>query len=325
MVKLSLISIAMCTYNGEKYLNEQLDSLLKQTYINLEIIVTDDRSTDRTMEILSSYATRDTRVKVFQNEINLGYVKNFSKAISLCTGDFIALADQDDIWKHTKIEKFMDEIGDNALIYSDAILMDEDGKKLNKQLIRPSNNLISGHCNKAFLFNNCVSGNTLMFKKELLPYILPIPEVSMHDIWIAFVASSVGTIGYTDEAMIYYRRHNEQATQIISKKKKYTNFVQKIQQKLVTKKEITAKALQDCMAYREFITKIDDPITHKILTAMIEHYTHYDTIYINFSFRRLLKHYLNELFMIMPPKKRLSRAKRSSLGLKFYVYTLVMI
>lgn len=322
---MKLVSVAVCTYNGEKYLHEQLDSLLKQTYINLEIIVTDDRSTDRTMEILSSYATRDKRVKVFQNEINLGYVKNFSKAISLCTGDLIALADQDDIWKLSKIEKFIAEIGDNTLIYSDAILMDENGKSLNKQLIRPENNLISGHCNKAFLFNNCVSGNTLMFKKELLSYLLPIPDVSMHDIWIAFVASSVGSIGYTDEAMTYYRRHNEQATQILSKKKRYTNFIQKIKQKISTKKELVHNGLRDALAYKTFISKIDDPITHKILNEMIHHYENYDKTYINFPLRQLLKKYIDELFMIMPKKKRLSRAKRSSFGLKYYIYTLFIL
>lgn len=319
------VSIAICTYNGEKYLQEQLDSLLNQTYNNLEIIITDDRSTDRTMEILSSYTVRDKRVKVFQNETNIGYVKNFSKAISLCSGDFIALADQDDIWKLTKIERFITEIGNNALIYSDAILMDESGKDLNKQLIRPENNLISGHCNKAFLFNNCVSGNTLMFKKELLPYILPIPEVSMHDIWIAFIASSVGTICYTEEAMTYYRRHNEQATQILSKKKNYKNFIHKIRQKISIKEEMVRNSLQDALAYRIFISKIHDPITHKILNEMIHHYENYNKTYINFSLRQLLKKYVDELFMIMPKKKRLSRAKRSSLGLKYYIYTLFML
>ena len=122
----TLVSIAMCTYNGEKYLRGQLDSIIGQTYKNLEIIIVDDGSKDATMHILNTYASIDNRIKIFQNEKNLGFVQNFSKAISLCNGDFIALADQDDIWKKNKIEVFINEIGENTLIYSDAQLMDEN-------------------------------------------------------------------------------------------------------------------------------------------------------------------------------------------------------
>lgn len=324
---MKLVSIAVCTYNGEKYLHEQLDSLLKQTYSNLEVIVTDDKSTDRTMEILSSYATQDTRVKVYQNETNLGYVKNFSKAIALCTGDFIALADQDDIWKLNKIEKFIAEIGNNTLIYSDAILMDENGNPLDKQLIRSENNLISGHCNKAFLFNNCVSGNTLMFKKELLTYLLPIPNVSYHDIWIAYVASSVGTITYTDEPMTYYRRHNEQVTNNTEKIKiKNLHYrINRIKLKTKEKQRIARLKLQDFIPYRDFSIKIGDMETTQILNALIKHFENYDSIFINHPLQNLIVQNVDELFAIVRKEKRLKRARRTGHGLKFYLYTLFML
>ena len=200
--ELKKISVVMCTFNGAKYLAEQLDSILAQSYSNIEIIVVDDCSTDNTFEILKNYQSKDPRIQVFQNSKNIGFVQNFSKAISLATGDYIALADQDDIWKPYKLEKFANEIQNHSLIYSDAILIAPDGQSLNRELTRPNDHLVSGHCNQAFLFKNCVSGNTLMFKRELLQYILPIPNVSFHDIWIAFIASSLGTIAYTEEALV---------------------------------------------------------------------------------------------------------------------------
>src|SRR5688500_10348209 len=93
-----LVSIALCVYNGEKFLREQLDSLVNQSYPNIEIIASDDRSTDASLLILQEYADRYPYFKFGQNEQNLGYVKNFEKVISLCSGDLIALSDQDDIW-----------------------------------------------------------------------------------------------------------------------------------------------------------------------------------------------------------------------------------
>ena len=101
MINYPLISIAIATYNGEKYLEEQLDSIYAQTYKNIEVIVTDDCSSDKTVEILKKYY-KSHGLKYVINETNLGFVKNFEKAISLCRGDYIALSDQDDIWLSTQ-------------------------------------------------------------------------------------------------------------------------------------------------------------------------------------------------------------------------------
>lgn len=318
---MNLISIAMCTYNGEKYLREQLDSLLRQTHTNIEIIVVDDGSNDFTIEILNDYQIRDNRIKVFQNEHNLGFVQNFSKAISLCSGDYIALADQDDIWKLNKLEKFIAEIGDNILIYSDAILMDEYGSPLNQHLIRPENNLISGSPNKAFFFSNCVSGNTLMFKKDLLPYLLPIPNVSYHDIWIAFVASSIGTINFTEEPLTYYRRHDEQITVHPTKIKNIRYLKNRLNLKKEEKLNIARLKSQDFLAYYNFASSINDTETAKLLKLLLEHFGHYQNIFINFKLKKITMKYADELFAIAHPKKRMKRAKRVALGLKYYQST----
>src|ERR1700753_2011765 len=98
-----LVSIALCTYNGAVYLKEQLDSLIAQTYPNIEIVVVDDRSADDTWQLLTGYANTYPQFKIHQNAQNLGFVKNFEHAASLCSGELIALCDQDDIWHPEKI------------------------------------------------------------------------------------------------------------------------------------------------------------------------------------------------------------------------------
>jgi glycosyltransferase involved in cell wall biosynthesis len=318
---MKLISIAMCTYNGEKYLREQLDSLIHQTYKNLEIIIVDDSSNDSTMNILKKYEQLDRRIKVFHNEKNLGFIQNFSKAISLCSGDYIALSDQDDIWKLEKLELFLSEIGDHTLIYSDAILIDNEGQELNQYLIHPKKNLVSGHCNKAFLLNNCVSGNTLMFKSELVKKILPIPDVSFHDTWIAFVASSLGAITYTSEPMTFYRRHTDQVT-VKKVKSNRLNFIARYKKKRLEKKEMANNALKDMNAYKGLIDNINDTDTQNILNLLIDHYNKFNDIYIDYSLRKKLLPYKDELIAIFPKKRKNKRFNSVAYGLNYYQLTL---
>lgn len=322
---MSLVSIAMCTYNGAKYLEQQLDSLCAQSYTNLEIIVVDDCSSDETVEILRRYELKDNRIHVYSNEQNLGFTQNFSKAISLCSGDFIALADQDDIWKSEKIELFLESIEENLLIYSDAILIDEHNAPLSHQLIRPYHSLVKGKCNKAFLFLNCVSGNTLMFKRELLEYILPIPPISYHDVWIAYVASSIGTITYTDEAMIYYRRHTDQVTLHPIKTKNFDYFKTRIRQKKDEKIQFAKMKLIDFTAFVALSKRIKDQEMIVLLSLLINHYQNYKYRIVNLPLRRLLIQYKDEIYAIIKEKKRVIRAKRAALGLKYYLYTFFVI
>jgi len=114
-----LVSIALCTYNGDTYISSQLDTIINQTYGNIEIIVVDDGSTDNTLPILKHYEETG-KIKLYRNNTNLGFIKNFEKAISLCTGDYIALSDQDDLWELNKIELLVNTIGENMLIFSDS-------------------------------------------------------------------------------------------------------------------------------------------------------------------------------------------------------------
>ncbi len=318
-----LISIAMCTYNGDKYIQEQLESILQQTYQNFELIITDDCSSDNTIKIIQKYQNKDSRIKLYQNSINLGFVKNFEKAMSLCTGEYIALSDQDDKWHHDKLNLFINEIKENVLIYSDAILIDKNGKETGGQLIQPDSHLVSGNVNKAFLFLNCVSGNTLMFKKEILKHLIPIPEnAQYHDSWIAFVASTYGSITFTHKPMTYYRRYTEQVTNQVEIK--YKNFFDKLEQKKKGKLNFAKAIVNNIDSYLS-LTILKDKETIKTMKLIKEHYTKYEDIYYNKALHKALKKHKEEIFAITSPNKRTKRAFRTALGLKFRALTLYKV
>lgn len=206
MISHPLISIALATYNGEKYLKEQLDSIYAQTYKNIEVVVTDDCSTDKTVDILGQYS-KSHGLRYFVNEQNLGFVKNFEKTLSLCWGEYIALADQDDIWEKNKIQILSNQIGDALLIHSDASLIDEDGKLINTSYAQSSHKVFRKDI-IGYFFNNDVTGCTMMFSSKLISIILPMPEnIISHDWWIAIKAKQRGKITYFPEPLIRYRQH----------------------------------------------------------------------------------------------------------------------
>jgi len=317
----TLVSIAMSTYNGEAFLKEQLDSILNQTYKNLEIIISDDSSTDNTVEIIKEYQNKDSRIILSQNEKNIGFVKNFEKAISLCSGEYIALCDQDDIWKINKIEFFLSQIKENVLIYSNAIIIDENSKETGNNFILKSN-IRKWNSNISFLLYNVISGNTMMFKKELLKYILPFPpNIKYHDFWIAFVASTYGTINYTDEPMTFYRRHNEQVT--CSTKQKHDSYSKKI----IYKKEKMLQQARDKINNLEAFKSLSilDNESKETIDLLISHFSSYHNIYFNTKLYNTLRNNANDIFAVYPLKKRKKQAFRHSVGLKLYLITLFRI
>jgi glycosyltransferase involved in cell wall biosynthesis len=226
-----MISIAMATYNGEKYIREQLDSILNQTFHEFELIICDDCSVDNTWEIISEYENNDDRIHCYRNAENIGYVKNFEKAIMLCTGDYIALSDQDDIWVSNHLEVLYRDINDAYLICSNALLVDKDGFSLEKTMHDILNldnlNLTERETFFFLLYNNFVQGASSLFKRKLTEYIYPFPDnVIYHDYWIALNAMVMDKINYTKVVTLKYRQHEESVTK--TKKKNYKNFLENI-------------------------------------------------------------------------------------------------
>lgn len=220
-MKPPLVSVALCTYNGAAYLEEQLDSVVNQDYPNMEIIIVDDCSTDETLAIVTAYGSRYPQVKLTINSQNLGYIKNFEKAIDLCSGDYIALCDQDDIWDISKISIMVDAIGDNIMVYHDSLFVDEKGLSLNGR-VSDIRNCYSGNDSRVFLFENCVSGHAMLFKKELLNYVSGFNVHLIHDWWLAYAAVNNGGILFLNQTLVKYRQHGKANTNILRQKRSDT-------------------------------------------------------------------------------------------------------
>ena len=188
------ISIALCTYNGSKYLIDQLESLKNQTLKADELIVCDDCSTDDTIEILKKY--KDIlNIKLFINDSNLGVTKNFEKAISLCSGDIIFLCDQDDIWESKKIEK-MSKIFDDkniGVVLCNGMVIDQNDKQIKNYTLWNSfgiDKIDRKNFNvNALIDKNLFTGMAMAFRSCLKQYILPISKNACHDEWISLICT----------------------------------------------------------------------------------------------------------------------------------------
>lgn len=200
-----LVSVVLCTFNGEKYLGAQLDSILRQTYTPIELIISDDASSDGTRDLLQRYEI-NPRVKIFYQEKNIGLAKNFAFASSKAKGQYIAYSDQDDIWAEDKIEQLQRAIGNSLLIYSDSELVNENGIQLGKKL-SDIRNMYTGSDSRGYVFYSVVWGHGMLVKRELLSISQPLPETIHHDVWLAFKALTHGGIIYLDKVLTRYRQH----------------------------------------------------------------------------------------------------------------------
>lgn len=203
-----LISVVIATYNGERFIGKQLDSILAQTYANIELVIVDDCSSDRTVSILNDYANRFSNIHIYINEQNLGYVKNFEKGMLLANGDFISPSDQDDIWLPEKLAILMREIGDNAIVYCNSELIDDEDNRVGKKL-SDVKKLISFDDCLNYTVGNSAPGHGMLFPKKLVTDSVPLPTMIPHDYWLGFVATFYSRLEYIDQPLVLYRQHSE--------------------------------------------------------------------------------------------------------------------
>ncbi len=203
---LPLVSIVLATYNGERFLRQQLASLIAQTYPNLEVVAIDDASQDGTAEILAEYAAAHQNICVYSSEINLGYVKNFERGLRRCRGAYIALCDQDDVWLPEKIRTCVAAIGDHPLLYHDSTLVDANGAPLGARL-SDRKRLVDLWSPLNYVVGGAAAGHAMLMQREVAERSLPLPTVVPHDYWIGFVATTFGRVKYLDEALVHYRQH----------------------------------------------------------------------------------------------------------------------
>ncbi|WP_051416462.1 glycosyltransferase family 2 protein [Asinibacterium sp. OR53] len=205
--ELPLISVVMATYNGERFIGAQLNSILEQTYPNLELIIVDDGSTDGTANLLKQYAERFNNIRLFFNEQNIGYVRNFEKGMLLAAGDFLALSDQDDIWDKQKLSLLMQEIGDHPVVYCNSELIDYNGNLTGKKLSDIKRLGDFDDC-LSFLVGNSAPGHAMIIRRSLVRASVPLAPMIPHDHWLGFVATLTGKIKFVDKVLVQYRQHN---------------------------------------------------------------------------------------------------------------------
>lgn len=206
-----MISVCIATHNGEQYIKEQLESILYQLGQSDEIIISDDGSTDRTIDIIQNIG--DNRIQLYQytqpskaKHVHEYVCRNFENALKHANGDYIFLADQDDWWMPDKVEKCIKALVDNTLVVHRAELCDG--------VLQPSGKLMY---KDEFVFSNYLSlkvgkyyGCTLAFRRQLLKFILPFPKkLVLHDHWIGCMAELVGSVYYEKQSLIKYRQHGD--------------------------------------------------------------------------------------------------------------------
>lgn len=223
--QLPSVSVALCTHNGERFVAEQLRSILNQTVMPEQVVVSDDASTDATVQIVNDVYSRFRAdrngsapdLTLLLNKKPLGVTANFEQATMGCAGDLIALCDQDDLWLPDRLELMVAEFVSHAeltLLHSDARLVDEWGNPLGgnlSQAIELSSGerrqIHSGGALGVLLRRNVVTGATTMFRRSLLDAAVPFPEAWVHDEWLAIVAAITGRVDFLPEVLTDYRQH----------------------------------------------------------------------------------------------------------------------
>jgi glycosyltransferase involved in cell wall biosynthesis len=210
-----VISVCIATFNGEKYIKEQLDSILAEIDSSDEVVLCDDGSTDGTLFIVDNF--KDARIRVFQNPVRLGYVGNFEKALTLSVGEYIFLSDQDDIWLPGRVVNMMKSLDGNSkalLVASNFDLIDEGGGAVGEfRKLKPVSRFGFINIGLIFLGRMPYFGCTFLFKRKILDYCLPIPgHVESHDIWMALIANLFGAVINIPGPTLRHRIHSKNVT-----------------------------------------------------------------------------------------------------------------
>ena len=203
-----MISVCLASYNGEKFIQEQLRSILCQLADNDEVVVSDDGSRDKTVSIIQQF--NDRRIRLFCDARKKGAGQNFDRALRQAKGELIFLADQDDVWEKEKIITMQAYLAEHDLAVSDCSVIDLHGNALHESFFERRR---SGPGILKNLWQNTYMGCCMAFTRKILNAAVPLPQnVPMHDWWLGMVAEIVGTTVFCPEKLVRYRRHENNET-----------------------------------------------------------------------------------------------------------------
>lgn len=209
------LCILLASYNGEKYISEQLDSIINQTYKNWELIIRDDGSKDETVIILNKYEKKDERIKILRDDKgNLGFLKNFEELLFNAKEEFVLFSDQDDFWLKNKLEKFVEKIRDldekvlskPLLIHCNSLVCDDKLEIIKEEFI--DSKIAKKTNSNIYFFEYIVQGSTSMVNKKMIKESLPfLKNVTLHDRYFHLLSQFLGTRVFIDESLVKYRQH----------------------------------------------------------------------------------------------------------------------
>ena len=262
------LCILLASYNGEKYISEQLDSIINQTYKNWELIIRDDGSKDETVTILNKYEKKDERIKILRDDKgNLGFLKNFEELLFNAKEEFVLFSDQDDFWLKNKLEKFVKKIRDldekvlskPLLIHCNSLVCDDKLEIIKEEFI--DSKIAKKTNSNIYFFEYIVQGSTSMVNKKMIKESLPfLKNVTLHDRYFHLLSQFLGTRIFIDESLVKYRQHERNAIganrsiikNIMSKKYFYVEdrkLIEEIKEKYI--KCLRKRDLNDIEKYLE--------------------------------------------------------------------------
>ena len=282
------VDILMATYNGEKYIKEQIESILNQTHTNFNLHISDDLSTDNTRDILTEYANKDKRIKLHFQKNNIGYIKNFEYLISISKAKYKMLTDQDDVWLEDKVEITLNKMLTDKLnlVITDLIVVDKELNMIKPSYfdfidVKPNNNINIG----SYLLRNPATGCTMMFDNYLAQKMLPFPALVhpyyVHDWYIIMIGQAYGKVGYINKPLSKYRQHGNNSIGMHRTKKRSFDFIR------------TARYIN--IKYRiDFCNQLLKKINNKSKKEIIEFRNYLKglekTKFINFDFKTYIKY-----------------------------------
>lgn len=209
-IRMHAISIALCTYNGARYLDEQMRTLREQESV-AEIVVVDDGSTDGTWGILQRHAGQDARIRLYRNFAQLGVTGNFERAIRLVRGAWVALADQDDVWRPGKLARLREKWDGVSCLVHHATRKFHGAVPSVPPSPAGERRKFSGSDVRRLLYRNSIVGHTVLMRTDVARRLTPFPRGVPHDWWLGVGSAVLGRVQYVDEYLVHYRIHNGNA------------------------------------------------------------------------------------------------------------------
>lgn len=293
-----MIDILLATHNGEKYLVEQLDSICNQTYIDFKVIISDDGSSDGTVEIINKYVQMDKRFHLIENKHNIGYIKNFEKLLKISDSDYFMFCDQDDIWNLDKVELSYNAIKDSKvdLVFTDLEVTNEKSDTLFSSFNEYNKiNAKKGLDLDKLLVKNYASGCTIIgsarLARKVIPFIALDVEAYVYDWYVLILSTYFNGANYIDKTTIKYRQHDNNSIGIYKRNKKYNiRNIKKNRNEFLNSRVKFASLL---------VSKFDEGTKeYNTLMQFIEYFKSLqNTRTLNVSFKSFNKFFANENFI----------------------------